>query len=169
MSAEIPDELHKLKGTRASRAVSRESSFPAGKPKMPPDLSEAAQVAWKEIVRFLKPRRTLTKADGPALRLYAETAARHKALLAELAEYGEVIETVILDGNGQPHTKRVLNPASKAATQLANSLRAMLRELSATPATREKTKPAAPPTPKDDELVPGSYGWYLAHPEEVEK
>lgn len=162
MSAQLPEEIHRLRGTRATRAASKESAFATGKPRMPDDLSEEEQIAWKEIVRFLAPRRTLTKADGPALRLYAENSARHKALLRKLTEHGEVIEQPLLDSSGVCHTKRVLHPASKAASTLASFLRAMLREFSLTPATREKTKPAAPPPPKKDELPVGSIGWLRA-------
>jgi P27 family predicted phage terminase small subunit len=156
MSAQIPEEIHALKGTRATRAAAKESTFENGKPKMPDDLSENQQIAWKEVVKLLAPRCTLTKGDVPALRLYAQNFARHKALLAAIEEDGEVIEQPLLDSSGVCHTKKILHPASKQASTVSAFLRNMLREFSLTPATREKTKPAAPPAPKADEIVPGS-------------
>jgi P27 family predicted phage terminase small subunit len=156
MSAQLPEELHRLRGTRATRAAVRESTVVGGKPTMPKDLTPNQQTAWKEIVKYLKPRRTLTKADGPALRLYAQTSARHTALLLELEEHGEVIEQDVLDSSGVAHTKRILNPASRQASTVSKDLRALLRELSATPASRETARPTAPPPPKKNAIIPGS-------------
>ena len=72
-----------------------------------------------------------------------------------------MVDTIVLDSNGEPHTKRVQNPATKLAAQLETSMRAMLKELSATPASREKTRPAAPAAPKEEEYPEGSIGWLL--------
>jgi P27 family predicted phage terminase small subunit len=156
VSASLPEELHRLRGTRSTRAAVRESAIAGGRPNMPKDLTPNQRAAWKEIVKYLKPRRTLTKADGPALRLYAETSARHRALLLELDTHGEVIEQDVLDSSGVAHTKRILNPASRQASTVSKDLRAMLRELSATPASRETARPTAPPPPKKNAIIPGS-------------
>jgi P27 family predicted phage terminase small subunit len=156
MAARLPDELHQLRGTRSTRAAVRDSVAHTGAPVLPKDLTEKQRAAWREVVKFLKPRCTLTKADGIALRLYAQEWARYDALSRELEEQGEVIVQTILDSNGAAHEKRVLNPASAAATKCANFLKAMLKEFSLTPASREKTAPAAPPPPKKTDLVPGS-------------
>ncbi len=87
--------------------------------------------------------------------LYAQTQARHLALLRELKEKGEMVDVVVTDSNGGSYTKRIVNPAGKLATQLENTLRAMLKEFSATPASRERTKPAKAAPPKPPEVPPG--------------
>lgn len=156
MSAALPENVHALRGTRPTRASDEKSSIAAGRPTMPKDLSEDERIAWKEAVKVLSSRHTLTKADGLALRLYAETSARHKALLREIKENGEMVDQPVLDSNGVCHKKRVLSQASKAASTLAARLHALLREFSLTPITRERTKPAAPPAPKKNEIKPGS-------------
>ena len=138
------DYDHWLSGSDSQAKPEQPSAYPAGRPKMPKDLSPVAQQEWKRIVKLLATRGTLTKVDASALELYSETYARHRALLKELQEHGEMIDTVVLDSSGNAHDKRVVNPASKIATQLANSLRAWQKELGITPTSREKARPAAP-------------------------
>jgi P27 family predicted phage terminase small subunit len=155
MSAQLPDELHRLKGTRPTRAAAPgDSQFHCGRPKMPKYLSDEEKECWRGIVKLLAARGTLTAAEAPAIEIYAQTKARHLALLRELKQYGEMVETTVLDNSGTPHTKRVANPASKLATSLANSLRAMLKELCATIASRERARPTAPAKPKEVEKTP---------------
>ena len=160
MSAQLPDELHRLKGTRPTRTQNpAESKFTGGRPTMPKDLSEAAQAEWKRLVRQLHRRGTLTKIDGSALQIYVEMYSRWKLCLQEIEENGIMVEQTTTDSNGQPHTRRVQNPAAKLATQLENSMRQMLREFAATPATREKAKPTQPAA-KKEEYEPGTLGWW---------
>jgi P27 family predicted phage terminase small subunit len=157
---ELDDNTRWLQGNRASQAKApADSTIRGGKPSCPKDLDDVERAAWKEIVKWLSPRRTLTKADGPLLRLYAENSARHRALLKELKEHGEIITQTVLDSSGNAHEKRVLNPAARAASTVAATLQRLLRELSATPATREKTRPAARPAPAKSALVEGSREW----------
>jgi P27 family predicted phage terminase small subunit len=121
----------------------------AGKPKKPEYLSTIASAKWDEMVSLLRKRGTLTKADGSALEIFCEGWARWRALLLELANEGEMVEHTVLTGNGTPITKRIVNPAAKLASQLETSLRNSLREFSATPVTRDRTKPAKEkPAPK---------------------
>ncbi|MGA8429495.1 MAG: P27 family phage terminase small subunit [Candidatus Sulfotelmatobacter sp.] len=161
MSARISDELHELKGTRPTRAAAAsESQFSRGRPKMPEHFAEAEAKVWKQIVKLLAARKTLTKGDGPAIEIYVETYLRHAALVRELKATGEMVDVVVLDSQGVAHTKRVANPASKLCTALANSLRQMLREFCGTPATREKSKPAKA-AQRSETFEPGTVGWIL--------
>jgi P27 family predicted phage terminase small subunit len=154
-------EQHWLQGSAPQWAMPDAQPYPAGKPKMPRDLSPVAQAEWKRLVRELQGRGTLTRCDSSALEIYATTFARWKQAVAEVEKHGPVIESTWTDGSGTVHTKRVENPASKIAGRLENSLRAMLKEFSATPASREKAKPAAPPEPGPNECPwpEGSMGW----------
>ena len=151
-------EQHRLNGTTPEYAGSAEPLFAGGKPKMPKDLSPVAAAEWKRLVRELAKRETLTKVDSSALEIYATTFARWKACVSELEKYGPVVETTWTDQSGNIHTKRTENPASKIAGRLENSMRAMLKEFSATPASREKTRPTKS-VPKPDEYPVGSVEW----------
>jgi P27 family predicted phage terminase small subunit len=121
---------------------------------MPKTLSPAAQQEWKRMSRLLAARGTLTKEDGPALEVYCETYARHQALLKELQQYGEMVDSTITDSSGVSHPKRVQNPAGKVATQLGNAIRAWHTAFGVTPASREKAKRAEQAPPKAKELTP---------------
>ena len=121
---------------------------------MPKHLSAIAQEKWKEVVRLLAKRATLTRVDATALEILCVTYERWRALCDEINQYGPMVDVTVLDSSGTAHTKRVQNPAAKLAAQLENSMRAMLKELSATPASREKAKPAAPEKPPKVEKTP---------------
>lgn len=173
MSARISDEIHRVKGTRPTQAAApQESTVSAGRPKMPKHLSPIAKDKWRELVRLLDARGTLTKADAEAMEIYCETYAQWRACRAEIDAHGVMVDTFVTDSSGESHTKRVQNPAQKLAVQLQNALRAMLKEFAATPASREKARPAKPAPTKNKEPKPGTVAWILAHeqdePEEQE-
>jgi P27 family predicted phage terminase small subunit len=138
----LSEQQHWLKGSRPTRAA--ESKFAAGRPRMPKHLSPVAAEKWKELVRLLAKRGTLTAVDASALEIYCEQYARYRKLLKELETHGEMVDVAVLDSSGTAHTKRVQNPAAKLVTQLENSMRAYQKEFSITPASREKSKPAVP-------------------------
>jgi P27 family predicted phage terminase small subunit len=154
------EEQHWLQGSKPEWSAPDSPSFAGGKPKMPKELSPVAQAEWKRLVKHLQQRGTLTRCDASALEIYCETYARWRQCLADIAVHGPVIETTWTDSHGTEHEKRVPNPAAKLAAQLETSMRQMLKEFSATPASREKSRPAAPETPKD-ENPEGSVGWLL--------
>lgn len=143
------DGEHKLTGTRSQAKPDVESTFPAGRPRMPKHLCSVAADKWRELVRLLAKRGTLTQVDSSALEIFCETFARWRGLCDEIRERGAMVDVTVLDSSGVAHTKRVQNPAAKLAVQLENSMRAMLKEFSATPASREKAKPAAKEPTKD--------------------
>lgn len=156
MSAQLPEVIHRLKGTRATRAVDRESGFAGGRPKMPKDLPDAAKAEWKRLCKWLSARGTLTKTDASNMEIYCRIFARWKTACLECDESGPMIETTAIDKGGNSYTIRVVNPCYKLAAQLEHLLARYLASFSATPATREKTRPAAPPPPPKNAIVPGS-------------
>lgn len=144
------DYEHRLSGTTSQAKPDQTSTFAAGRPRMPKYLSPVAAEKYREIVRLLAKRGTATRLDATALEVLSVTYERWRALCDEIRQYGPMVDSVVLDSSGAAHTKRVQNPAAKLAAQAENSMRAMLKELSATPASREKSKPAAPPERKPE-------------------
>lgn len=167
MANVISDEAHRLRGTRPTRAKAPEGSkYRAGRPKMPKHLTAVAAEEWKRVVKLLGKRGTLTAADAPALEQYCVQYARWRALLAEIDQHGVMVEDTFLTKSGEPITRRVQNPAVKLAAQIETSMRQMLKEFSATPASREDTTPAAP-DPAKQAPTPGTAA--AAHPEWFKK
>lgn len=154
-------EQHWLQGSTPQWSADAPPSFAAGKPKMPGDLSPVERAEWKRLVKELEQRGTLTRCDSSALEIYVRCFGRYKRACEEVEKHGPVIESTWTDQHGTEHSKLVENPASKIAGRLESTLRHMLREFSATPASRERAKPAAPPEPKKDECPwpEGSMGW----------
>jgi P27 family predicted phage terminase small subunit len=141
-------ELHALNGTTPNYKTGDEPVFVGGKPKRPKDLTPEADAEWKRLVKELTKRGTLTRVDSSMLELYVRMWSRWRKV-ATLAEENPTTEVTWTDKNGEPHSKVIEHPASSMATKLENSLRHMLKELSATPASRNKTKPTAQPASKN--------------------
>jgi P27 family predicted phage terminase small subunit len=112
---------------------------------MPKTLSPVAQAKWKELARLLNARGTLTQADASVLEIASELYARWRMYVDDIAARGAYVEHTTLNKHGETVTRLVPNPSTKLATQMENSLRATLKELGITPASREDVKPAAPP------------------------
>lgn len=145
-------QQHWLTGSRSQAKPEPGASKFSGRarPKMPKYLSSEEQEIWRGIVRLLSARGTLSAAEAPQIEIYAQTKARHLALLRELKQYGEMVDTVVFDSEGKPYTKRAANPASKLATSLVGQLRGQLKELCATISSRENAARVTPPKPKKD-------------------
>jgi P27 family predicted phage terminase small subunit len=145
------EELHKLHGTKSHPSTAKtHSDVEAARPKMPGHLSPEARKAWHGLVKLLEERGTLSRADSMALSIWAETQSRWIAAKAELTKYGIVIETSVLDSNGQPVTSRKPNPALRTVEQCEKSLRALAREFGCTPQSRERVLPAKPVEEKQE-------------------
>jgi P27 family predicted phage terminase small subunit len=142
-----PLAVHALQGTEARWSDADEDSpFVGGRPKMPNDLTEDGGDEWKRLVKGLSARRTVTRLDSSMLELHVRMWSRWKKVAA-LAEANPTTEVTWTDKNGEPHSKIVEHPASSMATKLENSLRNSLKELSATPASRERAKPTGKAAP----------------------
>ena len=143
-------QKHLLQGTQPQSGGNSDGVFVAGKPKMPRDLPDVAQAEWKNIVKQLAKRGTLTRVDSSALEVYARMYAQWRGYCDEVEKYGAMVDEPVIDKNGTVAIRRVQNPAGKLAIQLGNALRMYQKEFSATPASRERTKPA---TPEKEEYV----------------
>jgi P27 family predicted phage terminase small subunit len=162
---------HELSGTEPQYVDAAAPPFRRSKPKMPDDLSPAAETEWKRLVKELSKRGTLTRVDSSMLEVYVRMWSRWKKVAA-LAEENPVTDVSWIDKNDTEHFKTIEHPASAMASRLENSLRNMLKELSATPASRERTRPLkqqpsknAPPPPLPDGYFPPRDETTLPEPE----
>jgi phage terminase small subunit len=144
-----------LKGSRSKSAGARESVFAFGRPKKPKDLSPVASAEWDRVVKQLIKRKVSTALDASALESYCRTFALWRGFMIE-AELNPMIDEPVLDKNGVVHQRHITNPAAKHCMALGNLLARYQREFSATPASRETTRPTAPPAPPKNAVVPGS-------------
>jgi len=148
-----PDALHSLHGTKPHPSTAQtHSDVEQARPKMPTHLSTEARKAWRQLIALLEERGTLSRADSMVLSIWAETQARWIQAKTELAAHGIVIETSVLDSNGQPVTSRKPNPALRTVEQCEKSLRALAREFGCTPQSRERVKPAKPVEEKPENI-----------------
>jgi P27 family predicted phage terminase small subunit len=163
MSAKKSVDAHKLDGTyRKDRHASASNSavdddskaFTAGRLKMPSAFrgTEKERI-WRQLFNPLQRRKTLTKADSAVAIVAVEMWYRWEKVAA-LAAANPCVEVSWLDKNGTEHFKTVEHPAWKMATQLEGRIVAALKEFSATPASRERTKPTKQPAPKQPAAPP---------------
>jgi phage terminase small subunit len=123
--------VHLLQGTEPQHKGTQENVlilFTAGRPKMPRDFSPAEEAEWKRMLKGLWRRRTVCAIDGSALETYCRMFAAWRKAMD--------------DGN------------YKQAAQLATHVRMYQQQFSATPASRENTRPAAPPKPPPPPVQP---------------
>lgn len=145
-----------LKGTKSKAQPHAESGFESGRPKQPKHLTPVAAQKWKELVRVLNKRGTLTKADAELLELVCEQYARWRLYVEDIQKRGLYIKESYTDKYGNEDEREIPNQSAKFANQLENTLARNLVQLGITPASRERAKPAAPPAPPKDTIIPGS-------------
>ena len=129
------DEFRETTGTK-SHCPEADALFPASRPKMPAGLPPAAEDEWKRLVPKLCRRKTLTRADCSCLEIYVRMWARYIKVADQAQAYP-------LTPDGEE------SAASKIACRLESNLRNLLKELSATPASRKHTKPPKQEPPND--------------------
>jgi P27 family predicted phage terminase small subunit len=133
------EEQHELQGTKPHpKTAKTHADVAQARPKMPSHLTPAAKTAWRQIVKLLEERGTLSNADGMVLSVWAETQARWLAAKQAVQDHGILIEVTVLDSNGAPVTTRKPNPALRTVEQCEKSLRALAREFGCTPQSRNK-------------------------------
>jgi P27 family predicted phage terminase small subunit len=135
--------LHALQGTKAHASTRTQEddskSFVGGRLKMPVNYPPEKVAVWKLLFNPLQKRKTMTKADSAAATIIVEMWLRWQAVSA-LASANPIVEVTWRDSGGTDRVKQVESPASRMATTLEHKLLAALKEFSATPASREKTK-----------------------------
>jgi P27 family predicted phage terminase small subunit len=131
-----------LRGTKSKAQPQAESPHTGGRPKMPKTLTPVAREKWKELIKVLSKRGTLTKADGTLLELASEAYSRWRLYVDDVHTRGIFVD-------GAP------NQSTKYCSQMENTLARYLIQLGITPASREKAKQTTTP-PRKNEIVPGS-------------
>ncbi len=110
------------------------------KPKLPKYLSPAARKEWRKLLPLLMERGSLTAADAAALAMHCELFSRWLDCQRRITEEGVTQDVTVLDKNGTPVTRTKPHVALRIAQDCERSLRASLRELGLTPASRERVK-----------------------------
>ncbi|MHB8216251.1 MAG: P27 family phage terminase small subunit [Candidatus Sulfotelmatobacter sp.] len=116
---------------------------------MPPEFKQDPKrlSVWKMLFGALHKRRTLTRADSAAAVLLVEHWVLWEVVNAE-AQAHPFSEVTWRDSVGHEHTKTVESAALKSAATLQRGIMQALKEFSATPASREKTKKTKEPALK---------------------
>jgi P27 family predicted phage terminase small subunit len=153
---------------RVSRAQAR-PSYAAGRPKFPKaDLPDEAESVWKEVVKNLARRRTLTSGDGHLITLYCGTYLQWVSAIKEVAVSGVMIEQTRVSKSGEPYTVRIQNPCVRMAASLADRLQEYLRDLGLTVKDREKITPL-PKSATAPQEVPGTVAYAKKHANDSEQ
>lgn len=143
---------HFVEGTR-SRVADKPSGFVAGRPRFPSYLSPDAKRAFKRAVAILEARQTLTEGDETLLALYATVFERWLEAKRDLV--GKLmIDVPLLDGNGQVHFVKRVNPLLKIATDCEARLLTIAKTLGLSPTDRERSKQTV--MNQTDTVIPGS-------------
>jgi len=140
MSAKISDELHKLRGTRPTRAADNGEDIPAARPEYPKRISPEAKRVFKRLCGLLESRRALTAGDGELLRLYSVQFSRHGKAMAKIEEEGEIKIYFRLNNHGESVPQEKPNLWLKVAQDSEKQMHAILRDLGLTPNARAKVK-----------------------------
>ena len=144
VSAKISNELHRLKGSRPTRAVVEPAySVAPGRPKMPRNLPEPQQVTFKRIRHLLEKRRACTRGDVEIIVMYCEIYERWKQALAKLEKEGVVRVYSRLDANGKEVQGEKKNLSYDVAQDSEKELTGLLDRLGMSPLNRGKVKPTA--------------------------
>lgn len=118
------------------------SSVPAGRPKIPQDITALGlRREFKAMCRLLADRRVSTKGDVELVRLFCVVKDRHIRNAALLAEEGELCTYTRLDSNGQPHEQVKTNLRLKICVEAERQMAAILNQLGLTPVSKDRAKP----------------------------
>jgi P27 family predicted phage terminase small subunit len=143
---QMSEEHHRLRGTKARPNQRGEhdrepSTVTGGRPRMPKSLSPSAAQAWKDAVRLLRKRRTLSAGDAPVLTVYANVFAKMQKANADIEARGFEVEVIRTNKKGEEYTTTVPNVSVRIATDCERQLLQLAKALGLTPDTREKVKP----------------------------
>jgi P27 family predicted phage terminase small subunit len=146
-------ELHSLSGTTPEYAPPTEgptSSIPISKPRMPERIKADKEAAaeWREIVRDLRDRGTLTRADGRMIALYCDKSKQRRKALKHLDDEGLVCEYTRLDSNGVERVTEKKNVYWGIAQECERAMMSLLDRLGLHPINKDKPRRGVMPKPK---------------------
>jgi P27 family predicted phage terminase small subunit len=104
-------------------------------------LSKLAKKCWREVVKILEARGTLTLGDGELLLVYATTKERFLLAKAKVDAEGLQVRETRYSRNGGPYEVTVTNPMLEIQMDAEAQMLAIASKLGLTPVDRDKPKP----------------------------
>jgi P27 family predicted phage terminase small subunit len=146
--------------SRAKNAAYVEMPGAGGKPKMPDGLSDEQQKLFKQIVKLLRARRTVTKGDSQIITLYVRTFTHWMRSCDYVDTHGPMVDEERYAPGGHKYTIPVPNPALKLAASLNSQCESLLKEMGMTGISRKKVEPVKSASAEKDPPAPGTVGWF---------
>jgi P27 family predicted phage terminase small subunit len=146
--------------SRAKSAAFVELPGAGGKPKMPEGLSDEQQKLFKQIVKLLRARRTVTKGDGPIITLYVRTFSQWMRACDYVDKHGPIVAEERHAPGGDEYSVDVPNPALKLAATLNSQCESLLKEMGMTGVSRKKVDPVRSAASEKDPPAPGTVAWF---------
>ena len=110
------------------------------RPRLPKHLSADAVKVWKQTVKLMRARGTISAGDVPALEVYAEVSARWIAAKRDVATRGIIVTATKHDKQGQEYTVETTNPCLTIVQDCERQLLSLAKALGLTPDTRDRVK-----------------------------
>jgi P27 family predicted phage terminase small subunit len=134
----------------------KQSTMPAQcqRPRMPKHLSANAVVVWRQTVKLMRERGTLSADTAPTLAIYCEITARWICAKDDLLKRGLQIEQTRHDKQGNEYQVLVENPSLAIAQDAERQLLALQKALGITPDMRTRVLPT--PESKASAAKPGT-------------
>jgi P27 family predicted phage terminase small subunit len=155
------NEWHHLAGSQRDAARDRsksagESQTAGGRPRMPKSVSDdpVAKAKWRDTVRILRARGTLSPGDAQVIELLAVNYSQWLAALAHVRVHGHPMNVTVLVRGGTAEIQKD-NPNVKLAADCSRQIHALSKSLGLTGIDREKVRKVKP---SDREVIakPGS-------------
>jgi len=157
-------EHFKLTGGKPSKPRTKGNDEPqvfAGRPRCPAHVKAdpVAFAAFKDAVRLLRKRRTLSAGDAVTLTVYARVYSKFVRANDDVNERGFEIEVTKTGKDGNPYETTIPNPCVLIATNTERQLLQLAKSLGLTPDTRERVKPTKPTEGSEPvSYAPGTLG-----------
>jgi P27 family predicted phage terminase small subunit len=157
-----PIEWHKLAGSERdamrdrSKAGAGESSTVGGRPRMPKSVKadDVARAKWRDTVRILRGRGTLSTGDAQVIELLAVNYSQWLAALEHVRAHGNPMTITVPVRGGTAEVEKE-NPNVRTASDCAKQIHALSKSLGLTGIDRDKVK-RVKPTEAEQIAKPGS-------------
>jgi phage terminase small subunit len=120
------------------------------KPRIPLHIKTDPESAadWREMLRTLRERKTLTRGDGPLIEMYCEKRKAKREALKHLDDEGFVRDYSRFDSNGVERTTEKHNLWWKISQDCDRQILAALDRLGVSPLLKDRPKRGTEPAPK---------------------
>lgn len=140
-------EEHRLQGTEPHYETKTIAShIEGGCPKCPSYLTPVAKRKFRELVRELDARQTLTRGDGSLIEMAAVLWDRWLTAARQVEREGAVVTATCYAKNGERYERQKLNYALTVAQNSEKQLATILASLGLSVNHRDRAKPTAPST-----------------------